>query len=157
MNFWKVHYRGKVEETIKTETGGSYTVSASSCDEAQAEAAGMASLDGVTEIVIESCEPLDQVAARANNTYTSYVASVPATAPAIAGAVFITGQGSIEDYLTGDGVYHAWTYAPPAYYTPYHSDQNQVQSASNDATDTCDETTQTGYTSYIKFSESKNK
>ena len=157
MNFWKVHYRGNKEETIKTSTGGSYTVSASSCDEAQAEAAGMASLDGVTEIVIESCEPLDQVAARASNPYTSYTASVNTATPAISGAVFITGQGSIEDYLTGDGVYHAWTYTPPSYYTPYHSDQNQVESSSNDSDDTCDETTQTGYNSYTKFSENKNK
>lgn len=71
MKFWKVFFSGKKDETVSADCGGSYTVSANDEEQAQEEAASMAHQDGVTEVSIESCAPLQNEEAWTSEGFTS--------------------------------------------------------------------------------------
>ena len=141
MTFWKVFYTGKVDETVKVDCGGSYTVSANSSEEAQAEAAGMAYQDGITDVAIQSCAPLQNSESWTSEGFTSTTNYTPfstTTVPPQDQFVFAVPVGYF-DYGDISGLNSTNSDYTP--YSTYSTNNQNTQQA-------CENTPDSGYNPY---------
>ena len=162
MKFWKVFYSGKRNETVLTDCGGSYTVSATSEEQAQEEAASMAHQDGITEVSIESCAPLQNEEAWTSEGFTSTTDYPPFSSISTYVVTDFDGDpyvsytstsGHHDNCEVSDEEYEEtwledWIDEPV--YIPYSALADTVE-VQQDNNDTCTTTTLSGYTSYSGF------